>query len=139
MDLKLFVDVYEKLSLERIDTLSMLYHPEVHFQDPAHETHGLPALLAYFRTAYTPLLECRFNIETTIKAPPLASVTWCMTLAHPKLARGQPHPVAGCSVLRYQDDLIIDHRDYFDMGAMIYEHLPVMRTIIRTIKQRMHS
>ena len=41
------------------------------------------------------------------------------------------------SLLHWQDDKIIVHQDFFDGGAMLYEHLPVMGWAIRKLKERM--
>jgi hypothetical protein len=29
------------------------------------------------------------------------------------------------------------HRDYFDLGAMLYEHLPLLGSLVKTIKRRL--
>jgi len=60
-----------------------------------------------------------------------------MTYQHPSLNKGQPIKVEGASKLVVQDDRIISHRDYFDAGNLLYEHIPVLKNVIRFLKRRM--
>jgi hypothetical protein len=39
--------------------------------------------------------------------------------------------------LRTRNGKIYYHRDYFDMGAMLYEHLPLLGRIIQRLKHRL--
>ena len=32
---------------------------------------------------------------------------------------------------------VCQHRDYFDLGAMLYEQLPLLGPVVRTIKMRL--
>ena len=49
---------------------------------------------------------------------------------------GQPITLQGCSCLHWRDRVHF-HQDYFDAGALLYEHLPVMGTAIRWLKGRL--
>jgi hypothetical protein len=60
-----------------------------------------------------------------------------MTYRHPRLKQGEPILVQGCSHLLWTDDKVFQHRDFFDAGALLYEHLPVMGRMIRWLKGRL--
>jgi hypothetical protein len=60
-----------------------------------------------------------------------------MKLKHPKLNGGQPVEVNGVSQIRFSGDRVIYHRDYFDLGEMLYENIPLLGVVIRNIKQRL--
>jgi hypothetical protein len=62
-----------------------------------------------------------------------------MTYAHPRLQRGQELTLEGISQLRFADRRIIYQRDYYDLGAMLYEHLPLVGQVVRGIKRRLRS
>ncbi|MEL7287824.1 MAG: nuclear transport factor 2 family protein, partial [Pseudomonadota bacterium] len=62
---------------------------------------------------------------------------WTMDLQHPKLQKGAPISVNGVSHLKFRDGQVIYHRDYFDLGEMLYENLPLLGSVVRTIKQRL--
>ena len=59
-----------------------------------------------------------------------------MLLQHPKLNSGKIFSVPGVSIIRYEDK-IYSHRDYFDLGAMLYEQLPLLGGLIRMIKRKL--
>ena len=59
-----------------------------------------------------------------------------MHTSHPRLAGGQLIEVEGCSFLLWRDR-VYRHRDYFDAGALLYEHLPVLGRVIAWLKRRM--
>ena len=66
-------------------------------------------------------------------------LTWTMTLEHPKLQKGKTICVNGVSHLKFRDGQVIYHRDYFDLGEMLYENLPLLGSVIKAIKQRLGS
>ena len=61
---------------------------------------------------------------------------WTMHYRHPRLRRGQLIEVEGCSHLLWHEK-VYQHRDYFDAGALLYEHLPLMGTAIGWLKGRL--
>ena len=59
------------------------------------------------------------------------------------LTREPVHKLNGAAAVHacydglYRNAKAIAHRDYFDMGEFVYERVPVLRLIIRHIKNRM--
>jgi hypothetical protein len=44
--------------------------------------------------------------------------------------------VQGSSHLKGVGDKVVYHRDYLDLGAMLYEQLPLLGRVIRSLKNR---
>jgi limonene-1,2-epoxide hydrolase len=44
--------------------------------------------------------------------------------------------VTGVSEIKF-DERITYHRDYFDVGSMFYEQVPILKTIIQALKKRL--
>ena len=44
--------------------------------------------------------------------------------------------VEGTTHVRYRDDKVCYHRDYFDGADLVYEHVPVLGSLIRTIRKK---
>jgi hypothetical protein len=59
-----------------------------------------------------------------------------MTMKHPAVAGGETVIVDGVSYVRFEGDKAVYHRDYFDAGAMVYEHVPIVGSIVRYVKGR---
>lgn len=133
--LEQFVDTYQQLNKHNLDSLREVYHPEVEFIDNLHHLKGIDPLIRYFEGQYSNLHNCKFDVLQTHQAGDNAWLVWDMRFAHPKLRGGKEITVNGASHLRL-DDKVTYHRDYFDMGATLYEHLPIIGSAVRWIKQR---
>ncbi len=134
-----FIKNYELLSIDNLELIKKIYHPEVKFQDPAHSLTGLDKLETYFHSLYTNLSSCMFVVDRALVDGDQAAVYWQMNFTHPRLAGGKQISVEGTSLLRGKDCKVIEHRDYVDFGAMLYEHIPVLGTAVRYVKNRLSS
>lgn len=135
--LERFASGFAALTADNLDTLGQLYSDDVRFQDPLHKIHGLPAMRAYFEQLYANVEDLRFQFHGYDQlAPGAGYLRWTMTYRHPRLNGGKPIDVDGCSHLLWHDR-VYAHRDYFDAGALLYEHLPVMGRIIKWLKGRL--
>lgn len=128
---------YDEFTEVNIDKLGDLYHEEVTFIDPIHQVHGLEDLQQYFKHTMENVEECHFAFTDYAQNDEHLFVNWQMRLMHPKLANGQEIVVPGVSHMEFKDDKIIMQRDYYDMGAMIYEHVTLLGYIISKVKARM--
>ncbi|MCE0496237.1 nuclear transport factor 2 family protein [Vibrio salinus] len=137
MDVETFTKAYNELDGSNLEVLKTVYHEDVVFEDPVHKVCGLPSLLTYFSEMFSNVSECRFDIGDVCQSGSLGYVTWTMTFIHPRINRGQAVCVDGTSHLKFLDGQVIYHRDYFDMGQMIYEHLPLLGSAIHFIKKRL--
>ena len=135
-----FLTTFNRLDRNNLSLLDNIYHPDICFIDPAHTLDGLPALKQYFASLYENVRSIRFAFDAPMQSGRRAVVTWTLHMTHPRLAKGRPVAVQGCSCLTFApDDRVTGHRDYFDLGAMIYEHLPLVGGLIRTVKKRLGS
>jgi hypothetical protein len=120
--------------------LPEVYAEQVIFVDPAHRIDGLAALTDYFAAMYQRLAYCRFEITSQQQQGQEAWISWIMRFSHPRLASGQTVTVEGATRLTF-DKLgkVVMHRDYFDLGAMLYEQLPLLGSVVRAIRGRLGS
>ncbi|MDC0609510.1 nuclear transport factor 2 family protein [Vibrio sp.] len=139
MNVEHFIKVYTELNRDNLDLVTSIYHPDIEFQDPAHKLNGLSALLGYFRELYSNVSSCQFNIFNVDIVEDKAYLMWEMTYSHPKLNHKKPITVQGASLIRFKDGLVIYHRDFLDLGAMLYEHIPLVGNVIKALKRRMAS
>ncbi|WP_421213853.1 nuclear transport factor 2 family protein [Aeromonas dhakensis] len=133
-----FVALYQQLNRDELHRLPEVYANEVVFTDPAHRIEGLAALTDYFAALYQRLAYCRFVITSQLQQGRQAWLGWTMTFSHPRLRGGAPVMVEGATRLEFNEaGKVCLHRDYFDMGAMLYEQLPLIGPLVRTIKGRL--
>lgn len=131
-----FIEIYQQLSGEKLYLLSDLYHQDIVFIDPMHQVAGLDSLNLYFSKLFQQLTFCHFKIEHVIAQDDEATVYWTMSYQHPRLNSGKMVDVQGSSHIKGCGDKVIFHRDYLDLGAMLYEQLPILGRIITWFKKR---
>lgn len=131
-----FLQMYQNLNRDNLDTLASVYRQDVHFIDPAHEIHGLDQLTTYFTALYAHIDSISFSFGAPMVEAGSGYVSWEMTFRHSRLAGGKPVTVSGVTHLRFDEQKrVYYHRDYFDLGAMIYEHVPLLGRLVSTLKK----
>lgn len=132
---------YSSFTFSSLDQLEYIYHSDIEFTDPIHKVKGLIALKEYFENMMRQTTECKFDFLDMIETDSQVCLPWVMTFTHPSIASGNTISVDGVSILEIDKSsaTVIKHRDYYDMGAMIYEHLPVLGFAVKKIKSRMQS
>jgi hypothetical protein len=110
----------------------------VAFTDPLHEVHGLVNLRTYFAELYANVHHLQFEFHAFDQVREgKGYLRWTMTFSHPRLNLGKTISVQGCSHLLWTENKVFQHRDFFDAGALLYEHLPIVGKAIRWLKGRL--
>ena len=117
--------------------LGNFYADNILFRDPVHELRGLVTLEDYFNTLCADLIVCRFEFLDQVVDDHSAYLKWIMHFRHPRLGN-EIIDVRGVSHLRWTDKIEF-HEDFYDMGAMLYERLPVLGNVTRWLKLRLAS
>jgi hypothetical protein len=130
-----FISVYQQLNKDNLELLSDIYSEDIRFSDPLHKIAGLTALTSYFEILYQNVESIDFVIQQVVRDDATAALKWTMNLVHPKLNSGNSISVEGVSLLTFTAK-IHQHQDYFDLGAMLYEHLPIVGGLIGFIKSK---
>ena len=134
-----FQQLYQQLDRDNCkpQLLAQLYDEHIEFRDPFHRIYGLQDLNRYFSSMYENVEHIEFDFGMAWRQQEHAFIRWQMNYCHPKINSGKPVLVDGGSELIWKDEKIIFHRDFFDGGQMLYEHLPLMGWAIRKLKERM--
>lgn len=135
--LKQLVAFYQQLETSRLSMLADIYHPQIRLCDPIGEHQGLAVVEGYFAALLKNMRYCRFEVTLTREFDADALLLWRMEYAHPALQGGAHQTLEGSSYLQLRDGKVFFQRDYYDMGAMLYEKLPLLGTIVRRVKKRL--
>lgn len=144
--LQRFIDFYQQpITAASLVALVDIYHADIRFVDPAHRIEGFSPFERYFNNMLSTVSHCQFVVHscaTDLAAePPSALLDWTMTLGHPRLNGGRQFELAGASKLVFSgtsnEAKITYHQDYFDLGAMLYERLPLLGAVVRRIRGRL--
>lgn len=134
-----FRDFYSDLGESNLTTLDQLYIKDLTFKDPVQLVQGRDNLLRYLDHGLVNAIHCKFAIEIEMVDREQAFLVWQMRLQHEKLAGGREIQVPGTSHLLFAEEsnLIKEHVDYYDLGAMVYEHVPVLGWVINKVRTKM--
>ncbi len=127
---------YEEFSMDKLDLLDSLYTADVEFRDPVHTLHGGLALKHYLRKMAGNLRDYRIRYIDEVQSSNAAYLSWEMDYSHPQLKGGQLISLRGISHLKFTDKVYF-HEDCYDLGALVYEHVPVLGLATRKLKQRL--
>jgi hypothetical protein len=130
-------NLYQRFDKKTLKSLAEVYSDDIQFRDPLHAINGLSSLTEYYTGMMRELLECRFEFHHSVEVVERgeAILFWTMHYRHKKLAGGKPLELSGNSHLLFKEKVYY-HRDYFDAGSMLYEHIPLMGFAIRQIKKK---
>lgn len=129
-------DFYSEFNQSGLWQLYELYTEQCFFQDPVHAVKGLDSLTAYFERMSASLNYCRFEFLSCLQQDDRAFLSWTMRFSHPRLSGGAELALDGTTELRFVEGKVEYHRDYYDLGAMLYEQLPLLGRLITFIKSR---
>ncbi len=134
-----FAAEFASLDADKLGRLGELYSDDVHFTDPLHEVVGLAELQRYFAELYANVEQLHFELISHDQVcEGQGYLRWLMSFRHPRLNRGQLISLEGCSLLRWNADGKVErHRDYFDAGALLYQHVPLLGSAIRWLQRRL--
>lgn len=136
--LQQFAQRFAALDASNLQQLDRLYSDDIQFHDPLHQIRGLTAVRGYFAQLYSRITELRFDFYGFDQVREGEGyLRWTMSYRHPQLARGQLIRVEGCSHLQWSAGKVYRHRDFFDAGSLLYEHLPLIGSAIRWLKGRL--
>ena len=133
-----FKDYFRVLRESDLSQLRNLYADAVVFKDPVHEIRGLVELEDYFTSMCADLSDCRFEYLDEAVSDTSVYIKWMMHFKHPRLGN-RLISVRGVSHLSCRDGRIEFHEDFYDMGAMLYEQLPLLGNVTRWLRLRLAS
>lgn len=138
--LETFKAAFQQLDKDHLELLDRMYAEDIKFIDPAHSLTGLDEVKNYFSKLYQNVDSITFVFDNELVSEHQATLEWTMNFTHPRLANNRKITVSGCSWLKFSEDgKVIYHRDFFDLGAMLYEHIPLLGRIINKIRQGLGS
>ena len=133
-----FKSLYHSLNAENCQSgiIEEVYDTSLVFEDSFHKIKGVKNFSDYCASLYQNLLSCEFTFHDQWVKDNDAMLNWTMKYAHPRFNKGKIISIEGASLIRFNDKVYF-HRDYFDGGELLYEHIPVMGRMIKTVKHLM--
>lgn len=134
-----FKSQFSTWNSEVIEGLDELYCDRVVFVDPVHRVQGLGALKEYFLKTQAGLNYCEFIFNAEVVANSQAMLVWDMVYSHKKLNQGEKISLSGSSWIVWSDaddGKVSYHQDFYDLSAMVFDHVPILGRVSKSIKRR---
>ena len=131
------IKAFNQLRADNLHILDQFYHPNILFEDPIGQVESLSSLKAYYKSMYENVTEISFDFSQLLEEGDSVMAAWSMKLRAKGLNSGKVVMVQGVSHIKFEKDLVIYHRDYFDLGQMIYEYIPLLGPTLKFIKKKL--
>lgn len=130
---------FNQLRATNTEILDSFYAPDIVFEDPLGQINGLVAMKQYYQAMYKNVQDIRFEFKDDAVNGDRHLATWIMYLRAKGLNGGNEVAVHGVSEIEFQAEsaLAIYHRDYFDMGEFLYQHIPILGGIIKLVRKQL--
>lgn len=128
-----YVAFFEQLQPAMLAQLDGYFAPGAHFRDPFNDVSGRAAICGIFRHMFQTTEAAGFRVNDWMCAGNAASIRWQF---HCRL-RGRDLSFPGMSFIRFNSEgLVEEHIDYWDPAAGIYEQLPLLGVLLRSLRRR---
>ena len=132
------IQFFQDLDKHKLQLVDDFYAQEASFMDPLGKIQGRKSLKAYYEMMYEHVTEIQFNFTNTNSWEEHVYLHWTMIFKSKKLKKGKTIELDGLSYIKFnQDGKAIHHQDSFDIGSMLYEHIPVLGYFVKKIKKRL--
>lgn len=132
---------FQSLNRNTMDLVEKFYDKDILFRDPIVELKNREEMTEYYKHMYENVETISWEFADEIRQGNSCSLVWKMRLTARNFNGNKPVYLDGVSVIKFggPEGKAIYHRDYFDMGAFVYEGIPVLGGAIRFIKRKMHG
>lgn len=129
---------FNQFNGKNLEILNLFYDNSVEFQDPAVQLKNLTQLKKYYTAVYKNVKSIHFKFHEIKAQENSYFAAWTMTLSAKGLNYGKKFAVDGLSVIEFnKKGLVKFHRDYVDLGAMVYERLPLVGKLVQIVKKQL--
>lgn len=115
-----------------------VYADELFFNDTLKTLHSAEAVARYLAESADALDSGDVEFLDLVSSNGNYYFRWRMDLRFKKLAKGRTTVTNGMTHIRFDaDGKVVLHQDFWDSSAGLFEHIPGLGWMIRTVKQRL--
>jgi len=133
-----FTSLWANFNAPYIDReLASVYDQNVWFNDTVKTITNREELLHYMIETVNRVQACAVSVQDIARSDDNFYIRWKMEI-DPSASTDERWLSVGVSHIRMnQEGLVVLHQDYWDSASGLYEHLPVVGWVIRSIKSRL--
>ena len=133
--LQQLIRFFETIATDSVGQLAQVYTEDVFFKDPFNEVRGLPEVIRIFSHMFEQVDGPRFVVTSHVLQGDQAFLTWDFLFRMKRFSAAE-QCIRGATHLRFGPDGRANfHRDYWDAAEELYEKLPLLGSLMRTLKR----
>ena len=133
--LQQLIRFFEQIDPSNVGQLGQIYTPDAFFKDPFNEVQGIAAITQIFRHMFDQVDSPRFVVTNSVLQGDQAFLTWDF-LFRMKRFSADEQCIRGATHVRFAaDGRVSFHRDYWDAAEELYEKLPLLGGLMRTLRR----
>lgn len=115
-----------------------VYAPDAFLNDTLKTIHGAPGIREYFIKTAQGLDGMSVRFDDVARSGGTYYFRWTMDTRMKHLARGRTVTTIGVTLVRFDPrGRVLVHQDFWDSSQGVWEHVPVMGSVIRWIRSRL--
>lgn len=133
--LQKLIRFFETISPDNTAHLAEIYIEDIFFKDPFNEVHDIASVMRIFEHMFVQVDSPRFVVTSHLLQGNQAFLSWDFLFCLKRFDRKE-QCIRGATHLRFAADGRVNfHRDYWDAAEELYEKLPVIGLLMRTLKK----
>lgn len=130
-------EFFSALNKNTLPLIGSFYDERVEFSDPLGRGSGRAHLHRHYTRFFKYISRIRYEFGRITADGKQVSVQWTAFFQHSKLNRGREISLRGSTWLEYggAEDKVIRFNEYFDVGELAYENLPILGFIVHAVKR----
>lgn len=134
-DVSLIDEFLNGSSRENITAKAGAFYTEAAvLENPFGRFEGKEAIVKHLSKLYGGINTVSFEIKEEFVSGEETVALWTMSLSHKDLNNGDIIMVEGVSHVRFENGKALTQHDYYDAGALVYEHTPLIGRLVRWVK-----
>lgn len=129
-------EFFSALDKDNLVLIDAFYDAEVEFSDPLGQGAGRLELHRHYERFFKYVSRLRYEFGPVIAEGRKVSVAWMAHFRHSRFNGGRELSLRGSTWLEFggAEDKVIRFGEYFDLGELAYENLPVLGFATRKVK-----
>jgi len=138
-DVERFQRYMSSLSVEAVDdAIDQVYAPDAYLNDNLAEIRGRDAIKAYLVRSLEQMTQLSVRYDDVVQSQANWYLRWTLEMRFKSLRDGALVTTSGITHLRFDaSGQVVVHRDFWDTGSGLYEHIPGIGNAIGDVKERL--
>ncbi len=121
--------------MTNLDQLARIYTQDIEYRDPLRRVLGILGLKRHVKRMLLGSSQVIFQISDEQCGDNWASFTWLVSYNKAALMRDKAITLRGTTQIRFTDRIFYQE-NFYDLGAMIYQHIPLLGWAVRFVNKR---